>query len=102
MAIDPQRILAAARKRLAAFSSFCAAGASRPGRSSLPSLGSERLVATPIEVKGSRRWQLAGQISAGYLVSHVVKEASGQARELSSELSYTTMRVGGAGPGFAL
>jgi|CZKU01.1.fsa_nt_gi DNA invertase Pin-like site-specific DNA recombinase len=77
VAIDPQRILATARKRLAAFSKLLRRGGveARPVVAAV--LGSERLVATPIEVKGSRRWQLAGQISAGYLMSHVVKEASG-------------------------
>jgi hypothetical protein len=28
------------------------------------------------EVDGAKRWQLAGQISAGFLMHHVVKEAS--------------------------
>ena len=76
IAIDPQRILATARKRLAAFSKLLRRGGveARPVVAAV--LGTERLVATPIEVKGSRRWQLAGQISAGYLMSHVVKEAS--------------------------
>jgi site-specific DNA recombinase len=76
VALDPQRILATARKRLAAFSKLLRRGGveARPVVAAV--LGSERLVATPIEVKGSRRWQLVGQISAGYLMSHVVKEAS--------------------------
>ena len=76
VAIDPQRILATARERLAAFSRLLRHGGveARPVVAAV--LGDERLVATPIEVKGSRRWQLAGQISAGYLMSHVVKEAS--------------------------
>jgi site-specific DNA recombinase len=76
VAINPQRILATARKRLAALSKLLRRGGveARPVVAAV--LGSERLVATPIEVKGSKRWQLAGQISAGYLMSHVVKEAS--------------------------
>ena len=76
VAVDASAILATARKRLAALSKLLRKGGveARPVVAAV--LGSDRLVVTPIEVKGSRRWQLAGQISAGYLVSHVVKEAS--------------------------
>jgi hypothetical protein len=76
VAIDPQRILATARKRLTALSKLLRRSGieARPVVAAV--LGEERLVASPIEVKGARRWQIAGQISAGYLVSHVVKEAS--------------------------
>jgi site-specific DNA recombinase len=76
VAINPRRILVTARKRLAAFSKLLRHGGveARPVVAAV--LGTERLVATPIEVNGSKRWQLAGRISAGYLMSHVVKEAS--------------------------
>jgi hypothetical protein len=50
VAIDPQRILATARKQLAAFSKLLR----REGVEARPAvLGDERLVATPIDVKGS-------------------------------------------------
>jgi site-specific DNA recombinase len=77
VAIDPRRTLGTVRKRLAALSKLLRQGGveARPAVAAV--LGGERLVATPIEVNGSRRWQLAGQISAGYLLSHVVKESSG-------------------------
>jgi len=76
VAVDASGTLAMARKRLAALSTLLRRGGveARPVVAAV--LGSDRLVVTPIEVKGSRRWQLAGQISAGYLMSHVVKEAS--------------------------
>ena len=66
-AIDASAILATARKRLAALSKLLRKGGveARPVVAAV--LGGDRLVVTPIEVKGSRRWQLAGQISAGYL-----------------------------------
>jgi DNA invertase Pin-like site-specific DNA recombinase len=75
-AVDASAIVATARKRLAALSKLLRKGGveARPVVAAV--LGGDRLVVTPIEVKGSRRWQLAGQIAAGYLVSHVVKEAS--------------------------
>ena len=80
VAIDSQRVMATARKRLAAYSKLLRHGGveARPVVAAV--LGTERLVATPIEVNGSKRWQLAGRISAGYLMSHVVKEASGSRR----------------------
>jgi len=77
VAVDASAILAKARQRLAVLSKLLRKGGveARPVVAAV--LGSDRLVVTPIEVKGARRWQLAGQIAAGYLVSHVVKEASG-------------------------
>jgi len=76
VAVDASAIVASARKRLTALSKLVRKGGveTRPVVAAV--LGSDRLTVTPIEVKGARRWQLAGQISAGYLVSHVVKEAS--------------------------
>ncbi len=76
VAVDASAIVGSARKRLTALSKLLRKGGveARPVVAAV--LGSDRLVVTPIEVNGSRRWQLAGQVSAGYLVSHVVKEAS--------------------------
>jgi hypothetical protein len=76
VAIDPRRILAAARKRLADYAKLLQAGGlqARPVVEAV--LGGERLVVTPIEVHGVKRWQLAGQISAGFIVHHVVKSSS--------------------------
>ena len=74
--LDVRRTLEIAEKRLANLSKLLHKGgmAARPVVAAV--LGSERLVATPVEVDGARRWQLTGRISAGYLMSNVVKEAS--------------------------
>jgi DNA invertase Pin-like site-specific DNA recombinase len=76
VSIDPRRVLAAARQRLADYAKLIRTGGlqARPVVEAV--LGGERLVVTPIEVDGAKRWQLAGQISAGFLMHHVVKEAS--------------------------
>ena len=75
VALDPRRVLADARKRLLGLSKLLHRGGveARPVVAAV--LGGERLTAMPIEVNGARRWQLSGQISAGFLVHHVVKEA---------------------------
>jgi site-specific DNA recombinase len=75
-AIDPRRVLAAARKRLGEYAELLQVGGlqARPVVEAV--LGGERLVVTPIEVDGAKRWQLAGQISAGFIMHHVVKSSS--------------------------
>ena len=75
-ALEARKLLALGRSRLADLSKLLRRGGvhARPVLAAV--LGSERLVATPIEVDGAKRWQLAGQIDTGYLVHHVVKEAS--------------------------
>ena len=76
VAIDPRRTIATARKRLVALSKLLHLGGieARPVVEAV--LGGQRLVATPIEVNGAKRWQLAGQISAGFVMHHVVKDSS--------------------------
>jgi hypothetical protein len=77
VAADARRTLAAVKKRLGELSNLLHRGGveARPVVAAV--LGSERLVATPVVVDGSRHWQLTGHISCGYLVCNVVKESSG-------------------------
>jgi hypothetical protein len=77
VAIDPQRILAAARTRLADYAKLLQAGGLQARTVVEAVLGGERLAVTPIEVKGAKRWQLAGQISAGFIMHRVAPSASG-------------------------
>jgi len=74
--LDTRRTVFALRQRLRALSKLLSKGGieARPVLAAV--LGTDRVTATPIEVQGQKRWQLTGQISGGYLVSNVVKEAS--------------------------
>ncbi|MGH7272447.1 MAG: hypothetical protein ACREJ3_18615, partial [Polyangiaceae bacterium] len=67
VAMDASAVVAPARQRLAALSKLLRMGRVQARPIVAAVLGSDRLVVTPVEVKGSRRWQLAWQISAGYL-----------------------------------
>jgi hypothetical protein len=73
--LDTRRTVLALRQRLRALSKLLRKGGieARPVLAAV--LGTDRVTAIPIEVEGKKRWQLTGQISGGYLVSNVVKEA---------------------------